>query len=131
LSAVVVKWARARKRYERQGLLVENEALERAEKECAADENARKKARERAAIRRAELDQEYIGRFGARVREIFCPMLDVRRSSFYLQSPSHSSLPVFSHSKFDVGRSMFDVHLFIPSHLVPQSQMSPVTGYTL
>jgi hypothetical protein len=37
LSAVVVKWSRARKRYERQGLLVENEALEHAEKECAAD----------------------------------------------------------------------------------------------
>lgn len=75
LSAVVVKWARARKRYERQGLLVENEALERSEKECAADEDARKLARERAAIRRAELDQEYIRRFAERVREIFpfCP----------------------------------------------------------
>jgi len=45
LSAVVVKWSRARKRYERHGLLVENEALEHAEKECAADEDARKRAR--------------------------------------------------------------------------------------
>ena len=75
LSAVVLKWTRARKRYERQGLLVENEALERAEKECAADEGARKLARERAAARRAELDQEYIRSFAGRVREIFpfCP----------------------------------------------------------
>jgi hypothetical protein len=30
LSAVVLKWSRARKRYERQGLLVEEQALERA-----------------------------------------------------------------------------------------------------
>jgi hypothetical protein len=75
LSAVVVKWSRARRRYERQGLLVENEALESAEKECAADEEARKRARERAAARRAELDQEYIRSFASRVREIypFCP----------------------------------------------------------
>jgi hypothetical protein len=34
LSAVVVKFSRSRHRYERQGLLVESEALIRAEKEC-------------------------------------------------------------------------------------------------
>ena len=75
LSAVVVKWSRARKRYERQGLLVENEALERAEKECAVDEEARKLARARAAVRRDELDLEYIHSFAGRVREMFpfCP----------------------------------------------------------
>jgi hypothetical protein len=75
LSAVVVQWSSARKRYERQGLLVENEALERAEKECAADEGARKLARKRAAARRAELDLEYLRSFAGRVREIypFCP----------------------------------------------------------
>ena len=75
LSAVVVKWSRARKRYERQGLLVEDEALERAEKECAADEDARKLARVRAAARRDELDLEYIRSFAGRVREVypFCP----------------------------------------------------------
>ena len=75
LSAVVVQWSSARKRYERQGLLVENEALERAEKECAADEDARKLARARAAARRAELDLEYICSFAGRVRETypFCP----------------------------------------------------------
>ena len=31
LSAVVLKWSKARKQYERQGLLVEEEALEKAE----------------------------------------------------------------------------------------------------
>jgi hypothetical protein len=33
LRAVVVRWSRARKRYERQGILVESEALRRAEEE--------------------------------------------------------------------------------------------------
>lgn len=80
LSAVVVKWSHARKRYERQGLLVENEALERSEKECAADEDARKLARARAAARRAELDQEYIRSFAGRVREIY-PFCPTRRES--------------------------------------------------
>jgi hypothetical protein len=47
LSAVVVKWSRTRKRYERQGLLIENEALEYAGKECAAGESDRKLAREK------------------------------------------------------------------------------------
>ena len=36
LSAVVLKWAKARKRYERQGLLVESAALYQAEEECLA-----------------------------------------------------------------------------------------------
>ena len=75
LSAVVLKWSRARKRYERQGLLVENEEVEQAEDDCVADEDARQAACARAAIRRAELDQEYIRRFAARVREVYpyCP----------------------------------------------------------
>jgi len=41
LRAVVVQWARARKRYERQGILVTVEALCRAEEECLADEDRR------------------------------------------------------------------------------------------
>jgi hypothetical protein len=47
LSAVVLKWSRARKRYERQGLLVEEEALAEAEKECLSDMEARERRRER------------------------------------------------------------------------------------
>ncbi|MCF8080209.1 MAG: DUF2293 domain-containing protein, partial [Desulfobacterales bacterium] len=75
LYAVVVRWARARKRYERQGLLVESEALDRAEEECSADEDARKYARKKAAARRAELDREYIAKFAERIRELYplCP----------------------------------------------------------
>ncbi len=75
LSAVVLKWSRARKQYERQGLLVENEALERAEAECSADAAQREKRRGQALLRRAELDSEYIRQFALRVREMYpnCP----------------------------------------------------------
>jgi hypothetical protein len=37
LSAVVVRFSRARRRYERQGILIEEEALDRAERECLAE----------------------------------------------------------------------------------------------
>ena len=37
LSAVVVRFSRSRKRYERQGILVTEVALDQAEEECAAD----------------------------------------------------------------------------------------------
>ena len=75
LSAVVLKWSRARRRNERQGLLVEEEALETAEQECLADEDVRARRREREAERRKLLDQEFVGKFAARVRELFprCP----------------------------------------------------------
>lgn len=75
LSAVVLKWSHARKRYERQGLLVENEALERAEHECEADAAQREIRRSRAMLRRAELDKEYIQNFAARIRKVYphCP----------------------------------------------------------
>jgi len=75
LSAVVLKWSRARKRYERQGLLVEASGLELAERECLADSEARTRRREREAVRRAEVDRQYVERFAVRVRELFpgCP----------------------------------------------------------
>ncbi|MGH3949468.1 MAG: hypothetical protein ACRDSE_10120 [Pseudonocardiaceae bacterium] len=45
LSAVVVRWALTRKRYERQGILVEQEALELAEEQCLADAEVRERRR--------------------------------------------------------------------------------------
>jgi len=71
LSAVVLKWSRARKQYERQGLLVEEEALARAEAECLSDAVARARRREREAERREQLDQEYVDRFAERIRELY------------------------------------------------------------
>lgn len=75
LSAVVLKWSKARKRFERKGLLVTTEGLERAEAECLADQDARSRRQERESARRTELDAEYVRSFAARVRELFphCP----------------------------------------------------------
>jgi hypothetical protein len=75
MAVVVLKWARARKRYERQGLLVESQALEQAENECLADSEARKRRRAREALRRERLDREYTVRFALRVSALFpgCP----------------------------------------------------------
>lgn len=75
LAAIVLKWSRARKRYERQGLLVEDAAVELAEQECKADADLRKIRRACAAVRRAELDEKYIASFSARVRDLYpnCP----------------------------------------------------------
>src|SRR5207247_9554193 len=60
LAAVVVRFSRARKRYERQGLLVTEDALTKAEEECAADAPARAAARARAELARAEEDRELV-----------------------------------------------------------------------
>lgn len=75
LYAVVLKWSRARKRYERQGLLVEEDALAKSEAECLADEEVRRRNREREALRRDELDSEYVDQFAQRLLEDFpgCP----------------------------------------------------------
>jgi hypothetical protein len=75
LCAVVVRWSRARKRYERQGLLVEEAALEQAEGQCLADSDARMRRRERDAERRADEDLELQARFVAEIARLFpgCP----------------------------------------------------------
>jgi hypothetical protein len=75
LCAVVLQWSRARKRYERQGLLVEKDALDKAEQECLGDADLRERRRLREADRRGEEDQQYVEQFAARVRELFpaCP----------------------------------------------------------
>ena len=75
LSAVVVRFSRARRRYERQGILVEEHALERAEAECLADEDARARRRERDAERRAAEDVELQRRMSEEIVRLFprCP----------------------------------------------------------
>ncbi len=75
LSAVVLKFSRSRRRYERQGLLVEEEALGKAEQECLADEDIRIRRRERDAVRREEFDERHVLEFAARIRELYpcCP----------------------------------------------------------
>jgi len=72
---VVVRWSRTRKRYERQGILAEPEAIEKAERECLADAELREARRKRAARRRMELDQVHITAFAQKIRQYFphCP----------------------------------------------------------
>jgi hypothetical protein len=80
LRAVVVRFSRSRKRYERQGVLIEDHALTRAEQECLSDADARRLARERAAGRRQAHDAEYLATFTQRVGALFpgCPIEEQR-----------------------------------------------------
>jgi hypothetical protein len=75
LSAVVVHWSKSRKRYERQGLLVEETALEQAEEQCLADADIRLRRRERDAVRREHEDVEFQRRFAAGIAREYprCP----------------------------------------------------------
>jgi hypothetical protein len=75
LKVVVVQWSRTRKRYERQGILAEPEAIRRAEEESLADAEVRARRQERAALRREAADRQYVEEFGRAVRRHYpgCP----------------------------------------------------------
>jgi hypothetical protein len=75
LSAVVVRFSRARGHYERQGTLVEEAAIEQAEAQCLADEEARERRREREAARREQQDIELQAHMAAKIVSLFpgCP----------------------------------------------------------
>ncbi|MEU2055695.1 DUF2293 domain-containing protein [Streptomyces bungoensis] len=81
LSAVVVRFNRRRGRYERQGLLVEQEALGRAEARCLADAEARRRRRARDARRRAVEDERFAAAFAAEIVRLYpgCPAERARR----------------------------------------------------
>jgi hypothetical protein len=70
LSAVVVRFSRSRGRDERQGILVEENALERAEEECLADDEARARRRERDLKRRADEDLELQARMAEEIARL-------------------------------------------------------------
>jgi hypothetical protein len=75
LSGVVVRFTRSRKRYERRGILVEEAALEQAEAQCLADEDARARRRERDRQRRADQDAVFEERLAEAIARLFpaCP----------------------------------------------------------
>jgi hypothetical protein len=75
LSAIVLKFSKARKRNERQGVLVEEAALKLAEQECLADEEVRARRRVREAERREKEDREYIRQFSGAILDLYpkCP----------------------------------------------------------
>lgn len=75
LSAVVVRFSRSRKRYERQGLLVEQAAVEQAEQQCLTDEEARARRRERDRQRREVADEGFQQELADQIGRLFpgCP----------------------------------------------------------
>ncbi|MFF4544402.1 DUF2293 domain-containing protein [Streptomyces sp. NPDC001435] len=75
LSAVVVRFNRRKGRYERQGVLVEEAALARAEERCLADAEARRRRRARDARRRAAEDARFAEAFAAEILRLYpgCP----------------------------------------------------------
>ena len=80
LWAVVVEWSRSRKRYERQGILAEPEAIERALAESEADSEERAQRREREGVRRESLDRKYVAEFARAIREQFPGVLPAQIS---------------------------------------------------
>ncbi len=75
LAAIVVRLNTRRKRYERKGILVEEQALARAEEQCLADEEVRPRRRDRDSVRRATQDDEFRVRMAAEILRLFphCP----------------------------------------------------------
>jgi hypothetical protein len=75
LWAVVIRFSRSRKRYERQGLLVEEHALKTAEAECLADAEVRARRKARAAERRAGEDEDLARSMADEIQRLFprCP----------------------------------------------------------
>lgn len=76
LSAVVVRWSTRRKRYERQGILAEPVAIERAAQECLSDADVRARRRTREQNRRAVQDRSFRAEFATAIRAQFpgCPV---------------------------------------------------------
>ena len=91
LSAVVVRWSRARKRYERQGVLVEQAALEIAEEQCLADEDVRARQRERSRERRAIEDVDFQQRLASEIQRLFPACPASRATAIALHAGTRSS----------------------------------------
>jgi hypothetical protein len=75
LRAVVLKWSRSRKRFERQGILVDRAAIEQAEEDCLADGPLRERRNARRREREVVLDAKYVTKFAEAIMAIYpsCP----------------------------------------------------------
>jgi hypothetical protein len=73
--AVVHEFNKHFKCYQRKGLLVEKEALEKAKHSCSIDKELRKERRQKDQKRREIMEQNYIKQFALKIRELFpyCP----------------------------------------------------------
>src|SRR5664280_1192001 len=83
LCAVVVRFSRSRKRYERQGVLVEEAALADAERLCLADEDAGARRAARDRERRSEEDGKLRDIWAREISRLFpsCPAWRAARIS--------------------------------------------------
>lgn len=81
LRALVLLWSRSRKRYERQGILVAGDAIERAQAENAGDSDQRAHERKRAAERRAIEDAAYVREVAQAIAQQFpgCPPAEAQQ----------------------------------------------------
>ncbi|HXN48892.1 MAG TPA: hypothetical protein VN893_19735, partial [Bryobacteraceae bacterium] len=79
-KAVVVRFSRSRGRYERQGILVESAAVEKAEQECAVDAADRAVARAKDAEQRRKDDLVLVTRMTEQILALFprCPAKEAR-----------------------------------------------------
>ena len=75
LRAVAVRWSNTRKRYERQGILAQPEAIRRAEEESLGDAELRARRRERESLRREVEDERSTAAVAGKLKELFpgCP----------------------------------------------------------
>ena len=116
---VVLKFSRARKRYERQGILARPEILNQARLECEADEAdeaAREAKRQASSARRDKQDATHLAAFAARIRE------------FYPSAPVGVDHEIATHAcrkhSHRVGRAAFatelapeSIHLAVRAHI--------------
>ncbi len=70
-KAVGMRFSRSRGRSERQGILVEEPALAKAEEECTADAANRARLREIAAKQRQADDRELVEKMAERIQQVF------------------------------------------------------------
>ena len=71
LRCIVLKWNRRRQHYDRQGTLVEEAALDRAEEECLADAELRERRAERRRERDAEHDEAFAAKFTEAILNLY------------------------------------------------------------
>lgn len=78
--AVVVKFSRARKRNERQGVLVEEAALALAQESCARDAEKREAIGKKRRVQAEIADADYRRQFESKILELFpsCPASEAR-----------------------------------------------------
>jgi len=80
MSAIVLRFSRTRKRYERQGILVTDQALEEAKRLCDQDKSTRDARRIKSKETSSSQDKKFLGEFLARILDLFpsCPASEAR-----------------------------------------------------